>query len=276
MGDGGASFDVESAAAVLRERLSGDPEVLLVLGSGLWPLANAVEDPEAIPFEEVPGLPGPAVAGHEGRWVAGTLEGRTVLVQSGRFHYYEGHGADVVTAPVRLAARLGVATVILTNAAGGIAPTLVPGDIMLVEDHVNLMWRSPLAGPVFPGEERFPDMSSPYDLELQALARTSATELGIPLERGTYAALLGPSYETSAEIRMLGRMGIDAVGMSTVPEVIAARAAGLRALAFSLITNKAAGLSDELLGHDDVVRVGHEAAGSLKALIRRVVARLPE
>ena len=272
---GGGEVDVEAGAAVLRARLSTVPDVLLVLGSGLGPLADAVENPEEVPFQEVAGLPGAAVVGHAGRWVSGSLEGRGVLVQSGRFHYYEGHGAGVITAPVRIAARMGIRTVILTNAAGGIAPRLAPGDIMLVEDHVNLMWRSPLAGPAYPGEERFPDMSAPYDPGLQALARASAAELGIPLQRGTYAAMLGPSYETPAEVRMLGRLGVDAVGMSTVPEVIAVRAAGSRALAFSLITNKAAGLSDEPLGHDDVVKVGREAAGSLEAVIRRVLARLP-
>lgn len=267
--------DVAAAAEVVRERLGGDHEVGLVLGSGVGQFAGAVETPRTLPFHEVPGLPESGVAGHEGRWIAGSLEGRRVLVQSGRFHYYEGHGSSVVVAPIRIAAALGVPTVILTNAAGGIRPDLEPGTLMLLDDHVNMMARSPLAGPVQPGEERFPDMSAPYDQALQSLARDVAAELGVPLARGTYCGLLGPSYETPAEIRMLDRLGVDAVGMSTVPEVIVARAAGIRVLAFSVITNRAAGLGGPTLGHDKVMEVGRAAAGGLEAILRGILGRLP-
>ena len=165
-------------------------------------------------------------------------------------------------------------TVILTNAAGGIHPSLTPGSILLLEDHLNLLSRSPLAGPVEEGEDRFPDMSAPYDPELQALALEVALELGIPLARGTYAAVLGPSYETPAEVRFLEKAGAQAVGMSTVPEAITARALGLRVLAFSLITNRAAGMGGGPLNHDEVLETGKGSGGKLKALIRAIIGRL--
>lgn len=267
-------IDPAAAAVALRERFKVEPRVLLVLGSGLGPLAESVRDGVVVPFEDIEGLPGSGVAGHAGRWVAGRLEGHEVLVQSGRYHFYEGYDAEIVGAPIRIAAHLGVETAIFTNAAGGIARHLVPGSIMLIEDHVNLLNRSPLVGPVRAGELRFPDMSAPYDAELQRRALEAALKLEMPLARGTYASLLGPSYETPAEIRMLDRLGVQAVGMSTVPEVIVARAMGLRTLAFSLITNKAAGLGHGSLGHDEVVEVGRAAAGSLEALLREVIRGL--
>jgi purine-nucleoside phosphorylase len=202
------------------------------------------------------------------------MGGKWVLFQAGRFHFYEGLASGVVVAPVRLAAHLGARTVILTNAAGGIAPELRPGSILLLDDHINLMGRSPLAGPEVEGEERFPDMSAPYDPELQGLALDLAGEKGIPLSRGSYAAVLGPSYETPAEIRFLRAAGADAVGMSTVPEVIAARALGMRVLAFSLITNHAAGLGSAPLRHDEVLEMGRVAGGQLNELIRSLLSLL--
>ena len=183
--------------------------------------------------------------------------------------------ADVVVAPVRLAAALGARTLILTNAAGGIADELTPGSIMLLNDHVNLMGRSPLVGPVVGREARFPDTSAAYDAEYRDRAQELAEELGIPLIQGTYAACLGPSYETPAEIRFLMKAGADAVGMSTVPEVIAARALGMRVVAFSLVTNRAAGLGDAALDHEEVLEVGEAAGGKLKELILALVRELP-
>jgi purine-nucleoside phosphorylase len=214
------------------------------------------------------------VAGHEGRIVFGEVEGKATLIQAGRFHYYEGHGGGVVEGPVRLAARLGAGTAIFTNAAGGIAPHLGPGSILLLNDHINLMGRSPLLGPVRSGEVRFPDMSLPYDRELQRLAREAALEKSISLETGVYAALLGPSYETPAEIRFLRGAGADAVGMSTVPEVITARALGMRVLGFSLITNVAAGLGSGHLGHGEVLETGRSLGGGLMELIRALLRRI--
>lgn len=269
-------FDPAEAASALADRLPFDaPEAVIVLGSGLSGLAEGVEDAVEVPFGTLPGFPVAGVKGHAGRYVAGRLEGRRVLMQAGRFHVYEGHPLDVVGAPVRIAHRLGARFLLLTNAAGGVARHLEPGSIMLLDDHVNFMWRSPLTGPVQPGEERFPDMSAPYDPALQELSMEAARTLKIPLGRGTYAAVAGPSYETPAEVRMLERCGADAVGMSTVPEILVARALGLRCLAFSLITNRAAGLSRDPLSHDEVLETGRVAGGRLQALVRRVVGQLP-
>jgi len=266
------ALDLDRALEALEARLDGRPELFLVLGSGLGGLTEGVEDPLEIPFQELPGFPAASVAGHRGRYVAGTLEGRRVLMQAGRYHFYEGYGAEVVTAPVRLARLLGVEAVLLTNAAGGINRKLRPGDLMLLDDHLNLQWRSPLAGPVKEGDDRFPDMSTPYDPGLQELALAVAREQGIALHRGIYAAVPGPNYETPAEIRMLERKGADAVGMSTVPEVIAARAGGLPVVAISLITNQAAGLSPEPLSHQEVLEAGRDAGRTMERLVRGIVA----
>jgi purine-nucleoside phosphorylase len=267
-------FSLETAAATVREMLPDGPEVFLVLGSGLSGLADGVENPTSIPFREVPGFPPVGVVGHAGRLVFGVLEGKRVLMQAGRFHFYEGHPAEIVVAPVRLAAALGAKTVILTNAAGGIGRELEPGAIMLLDDHLNLMGRSPLVGPVRGSEERFPDMSEPYDSTLQQTAMELAGTLGIRLHRGTYAAVLGPSYETPAEIRYLQGAGADAVGMSTVPEAVTARALGMRVAGFSLITNRASGLGSTPLDHQEVLGVGREAGEKLESLIRALIGTL--
>jgi len=265
---------MEEALRALRERIPERPDVFLVLGSGLSGLAEGVSEAVSIPIHEIPGFPEPGVAGHAGRLVSGWVEGKGVLFQAGRFHFYEGHAPGVVVAPVRLAAHLGARTVILTNAAGSISPELSPGSILLLDDHINLMGRHPLVGPVVDGEERFPEMSAPYDPELQSLALELAREKGIPLSKGTFAAVLGPSYETPAEIRFLRRAGADAVGMSTVPEAITARALGMRVLAFSLITNQAAGLGPGPLHHDEVLEMGRAAGGRLKKLVWSLLAHL--
>jgi purine-nucleoside phosphorylase len=268
-------MNLRPAVDLLRRRLPDSPEVALVLGSGLSHLADLVEDAVEVPFGEVPGFPAAGVVGHAGRYVFGTLGGRKVLMQAGRFHVYEGHADEVVGAPVRLAAALGVGVLVLTNAAGGVDPELDPGDLMLIDDHLNLMFRSPLIGEAQSGEERFPDMSAPYDRELRALAAEVAVDLGIPIREGVYAALTGPSYETAAEVRMLGVLGADAVGMSTVPEVLVARAIGLRCLAFSMITNKGTGLSPTTLSHAEVVEVGARAGQTLGRLVTGVLGGLP-
>jgi purine-nucleoside phosphorylase len=263
------------AADLLRRRLGEhEPRVAIVLGSGLGAVADAVAAPIRVPYGELPGFPAPGAPGHQGEFVAGTLAGVPVLVQSGRFHLYEGHAPATVALPVRVFARLGIGTLILTNAAGAIRPTLRPPTLMLIADHVNLMFRNPLVGPVEEGEERFPDMSEPYDRALRALAREAARAQRIPLEEGVYAALLGPSFETPAEIRMLARLGADAVGMSTVPEVLAARARGMRCLGVSSVTNWAAGLAAAPLSHEEVLHAGAALAADLGTVIQGVVARL--
>ena len=266
---------IEAATAAVRARLgSAAPRVAIVLGSGLGDLAAAVSTPTRIPYADIPGFPAPGVAGHKGELVAGTLEGVPVLVQSGRFHLYEGHPIETSALPVRVFARLGIRTLVVTNAAGGIRSTFRPGTLMLIADHVNFMFRNPLIGPALEGEERFPDMSDPYDRELRQLARDVARERRIALDEGVYVGLLGPSYETPAEIRMLQRFGVDAVGMSTVPEVIVARARGIKCLGFSTITNLAAGISPTVLSHQEVLEVGRQVGDALGAIVQGVVARL--
>ena len=272
---GAGSRTAEAAAGVVSRNLGKvKPRAAIVLGSGLAGVADTVADPVRIPYKDIPGVPEPGAPGHKGELVGGTLDGVPVLVQSGRFHLYEGHAPDVAAFPTRVFARLGVTTLVVTNAAGGIRHTFRPPTLMLIADHINLMFRNPLVGPVAEGDERFPDMSDPYDPRLRALAREVAQAERIPLEEGVYAALLGPSFETPAEIRMLERLGADAVGMSTVPEVIAARARGIRCLGFSSITNVAAGLSAQPLSHLDVLEAGKQVAGHLERLIRGVLKSL--
>ena len=266
--------DLHEAAQILENKLPWIPEMMVVLGSGLGGLGSALQESLEVPFSKIPGLPEAGVAGHQGSFRAGLLEGRRVLLQAGRFHLYEGHPPGVVATPVRVASQLGIERLILTNAAGGINRRFRPGSIMLIDDHLNFMWSSPLSGPVQDGEERFPDMSTPYDPAYQRLALEVAVEQEMELERGIYAGVLGPNYETPTEIRMLETLGADAVGMSTVPEVIVARAQGMRVLAFSLITNHAAGISPTPLSHEDVLAAGREAGPRLESLIRKVVERL--
>ena len=264
----------EAAEAVRAAIAPRRPTVALVLGSGLGFLAEDIGDAVRVPYERIPGFPRPTVQGHAGELVAGTLEGKTVIAQSGRFHLYEGHAPEVVALPVRVFATLGVRTLLVTNAAGGIRRTFRPGSLMLIADQINLTGRQPLAGQVAEGEERFPDMSDPYDRELRAMARQVAAEERIALEEGTYAGLLGPSYETKAEIEMLKRIGADAVGMSTVAEVIVARARGVRCIGISTVTNLAAGLGAPTLSHQEVLETADRVKGDLAKLVRGIVRKL--
>jgi len=263
-----------AAATVLREKIGDPPKILLVLGSGLGDLKDRVEYPVEVSFDELPGFPAARVEGHAGKYLCGTIEGVRVLVQAGRLHAYEGHPTELVVLPTRIAVELGIEVLVLTNAAGGIHRQLDGGSLMLIEHHNNLLGSNPLTGAVQGDELRFPDMSEPYDPELRALARDAAMKEGIPLIEGTYVAVLGPSYETPAEVRMLRTMGADAVGMSTVPETIVARASGLRVLGFSMVTNKGSGLSLETLDHADVVEGGRRAGKELEKILRRVLPAL--
>jgi purine-nucleoside phosphorylase len=265
---------IAEAARVVRDRLKTIPEVAIVLGSGMGLLAERLTGTRRIPYADIPHFPRTTVVGHQGELVAGALGGMPVLLQSGRFHLYEGHGPETVALPVRVFAELGVKTLLLTNAAGGIRQSFARGVLMLIADHVNLTFRNPLIGPKLPGEERFPDMSDPYDRELRALAREVAVRRKVGLEEGVYLQVLGPSYETPAEIRMAERMGADAIGMSTAVEVIVARARGLRCLAFSTISNPAAGTTHERLNHADVIATTREVAGNLERLVEGVVTAL--
>ncbi len=265
---------VAQSVEFLRRRVRGKPRVMFVLGSGLGALGDEIEDAVRIPFGEIPGFAPPAVEGHKGMFVAGQLEGVDVVAMQGRFHLYEGHDADVAALPIRAMAALGARTLIVSNAAGALNPAFPAGMLMIIDDHINFMWHNPLIGPVVAQDERFPDMSRPYDSELQELAERVALENRIPMTRGVYLAVLGPSYETPAEIRMFRRFGGDAVGMSTIPEVIAARAMGVRVLGISLITNPAAGSTGVPLSHHEVIEAGHEASGRFITLVRGVVRSL--
>jgi purine-nucleoside phosphorylase len=262
----------EQAIARLRKGLGGlEPRVGIVLGSGLAGLADVVEGAAVVPYCDVPGLPQPTVPGHRGEFVAGRIEGVPVILQRGRLHLYEGHDPATAVLPVRLMAASGIDVLVVTNAAGGIRTAMRPPALMLISDHLNLTGRSPLVGPTAEGEPRFPDMSAAYDPALRALARTVARATGVTLHEGVYAGLLGPSFETPAEIRMLATLGADAVGMSTVLEVIAARARGVRVLGISTITNPAAGITDRPLDHREVLEAGRAVSRDLEALVRGVL-----
>ena len=264
-----------AAAAAIRERIGSlEPVLGLVLGSGLGGLGEAFENAVQVPYEEIPGWPPVGVIGHSGVLVAGTLEGVPAIGLRGRAHLYEGHSARLATMPVRALAGLGVRTLFVSNAAGAVNRRFHPGDLMLISDHINLMGRNPLIGPVVAGDLRFPDMSDPYDAGLRGVVRQAALDEGIPLREGVYVGLLGPSYETPAEIRMLERLGADAVGMSTVPEVITARAMGIRCFGVSCLTNYAAGIGSEPLVHEEVVEVTDRVGERFQTLVRSVVSRL--
>jgi len=271
-----AAHPITETVAFLRERITRAPHAILVLGSGLGGLADEIEDPVRIPFAEIPGFPRRTqeLAGHAGALVAGRWEGVEVAAMQGRFHLYEGWEPAQVALPIRALAALGAGTMLVTNAAGGLRPGMRPGDLMLMADHINLMGRNPLIGAVVPGEQRFPDMSDPYNAEFRRAAEEVALDLRIPVVQGVYAAVLGPSYETPAEIRMLARLGADAVGMSTVPEVLVARALGVRVLGISCITNLAAGLGGGTLHHEEVMEVGARVRDRLAELVRGVLPRI--
>ena len=269
-----AAAAVRSADAIRARIGGGTPVAGIVLGSGLGGLAQRIEGAVRVPYADIPGFPSATVVGHDGALIAGTLGGRRVLCLAGRFHMYEGHSAAVAGFPVRVLHALGVTTLFLSNAAGGIRRTFAPGSLMLIADHINLMWANPLVGPVVQGDERFPDMSAAYDAALRAELQSIARDRGIALPVGVYAGLMGPAYETPAEVRMLERLGADAVGMSTVPEVLVAGAIGIRVAGVSLITNLAAGLTARAVEHADVVATGAQAAAAFEALVTGFVAQL--
>jgi purine-nucleoside phosphorylase len=265
----------EAAAATIRDRLGvSAPVAAIVLGSGLGDLAARIENPRSVPYAEIPGFHATNIVGHRGELICGTLAGREVLALAGRFHMYEGHGARTAAYPVRVLRALGAKVLFVSNAAGGISRTFAPGDLMIIEDHLNLMFRNPLFGAVESTDDRFPDMSAPWSPRLVALLKECAKRTGVPIKSGVYAGLLGPSYETPAEVRMLSTLGADAVGMSTVPEAIVAGAMKMELAGVSLITNAAAGISEAPLSHSDVVKAGAVAAGKFASLVTEFVARL--
>lgn len=269
---------IDQVADSIRPSLVRPPQVAIILGSGLGGLADDVQDPVVLPYSEIPAWPVSTVVGHQGRLVIGSLEGLQVMVMQGRVHYYEGYSMAEVTLPVRVMQRLGVGTLIVTNAAGGVNPAFAPGDLMLITDHINMIGMAglnPLRGPnldVF--GPRFPDMSRAYDRQLCDLARQSAADAGLLLHEGVYMALSGPSFETPADLRFLRGVGVDAVGMSTVPEVTIARHGGTRVLGISGISNKANLDGDTLTTHEEVLEAGHVMVPKLLAVLRGVLRRL--
>lgn len=260
------------AVNYIKAQITFEPEIGLILGSGLGVLANEVENPVIIPYEAIPNFPRSTVQGHAGRLVIGTLEGKRVLVMQGRFHYYEGYTMDEVTLPVRVMKLLGIHSLIVTNAAGGVNENFHVGDLMFIRDHINMMGTNPLIGKNY--EEfghRFPDMTHGYHPEFVKMAEEVAEKSGIPVQKGVYLAVTGPSYETPAEIKAFRRWGADAVGMSTVPEVIVANHMKMRVLGISCITNMAAGVLPQPLNHDEVMETAEITRPKFIKLVRGIV-----
>ena len=266
---------IDALEAAVRARTDVRPMAGVVLGSGLGSLVDELTDPLAIPFDELPGWPAATAPGHAGRLLFGRIGDTPVAMLQGRFHVYEGNDPGLVVQPVLLFKRLGARLVVLTNAAGGINPDFGAGTLMVIADHLNLTGRTPLRGPNAEAlGPRFPDLTNAWDPELRQRLHAAGRAEGVQLEEGVYAGLLGPQYETPAEVRMLRSLGADSVGMSTVLECIAARWAGLKVCGVSLVTNAGAGYTDEVLTHDEVLVAGAEAGPRLARVIRRFLADL--
>jgi purine-nucleoside phosphorylase len=265
----------EHAARYIRSRWKEDPRTALVLGSGLGAIADDLKDAVAIDYSEIPGFARSTVEGHAGRLVCGKVENIPVVAMQGRFHYYEGYSMEDVVFPMRTFGRLGVKNAVVTNAAGGINVSFDQGALMVISDHINLMGISPLRGENDPRfGPRFPDMTEVYTREYQEIVIEAASQMGIEVRRGIYAALSGPSYETPAEIRLLRTLGADAVGMSTVPEAIVARHMGIKVLGISCITNMAAGVMDSPINHEEVMEIGSRVYSTFRELLMRVIPKL--
>jgi purine-nucleoside phosphorylase len=267
----GASAAREAADVVRQKLAIAEPELAIILGSGLGGLVEELGDARSIAYSEIPGFPSTAVSGHSGTLHAGILAGREVLALAGRFHMYEGHSPALAGFPVRVLRALGAPALLVTNAAGGVRRSMRPGDLMIIADQINMMWQNPLVGALEPGDLRFPDMSDPYDPEFREILRGVMVKFGIPVVEGVYLGLSGPAYETPAEVRMLEKLGADAVGMSTIPEVIVARAIGMRVAGISCITNQASGISTATLSHQEVLDVGLRVQQRFRQVVRTFV-----
>ncbi len=266
---------LEESIEYLKKNTSHNPEVGLILGSGLGVLADEILDQRIIPYGEIPHFPKSTVEGHAGQLIFGNLEGKSVIAMQGRFHFYEGYTMSEVTYPVRVMQSLGVKTIIVTNAAGGVNLNFVAGDLMVINDHLNLMGTNPLIGSNEPSfGPRFPDMSEAYSKELRLLTHRVAVREGFLLKEGIYGGLTGPSYETPAEIRYLRTIGVDAVGMSTVPEVIVANHAGMKVLGISCITNMAAGVLPQKLNHHEVMETADKIKDKFIKLIKGILKEI--
>ncbi|WP_425467154.1 purine-nucleoside phosphorylase [Pseudalkalibacillus caeni] len=267
--------EIKDAASFIKQKVTFQPSLGLILGSGLGVLADEIENPVKISYEDIPNFPVSTVEGHAGQFVFGQLKGKNVAAMQGRFHFYEGYSMDKVTFPVRVMRELGIDTVIVTNAAGGVNESFEPGDLMVIEDHINFMGTNPLIGPNDKDMGvRFPDMSTAYSKQLQDIAHKTATDLGMKLQKGVYIGMSGPTYETPAEIRMIRTLGGDAVGMSTVPEVIVARHAGMEVLGISCISNMAAGILEQPLNHEEVIETTEKVRENFLALVKNTVENM--
>ncbi|KOO44027.1 purine-nucleoside phosphorylase [Priestia koreensis] len=266
---------IQKSADYIKEKFSKTPTVGLILGSGLGVLADEIKEAVQIPYEEIPEFPVSTVEGHAGQLVLGTINGVTVVAMQGRFHYYEGYSLEKVTFPVRVMKALGVETVIVTNAAGGVNESFNPGDLMIISDHINNLGDNPLIGKN-DGElgVRFPDMSEAYSKNLRELAKKTAAKLEIAVQEGVYVANSGPCYETPAEIRFLRAVGADAVGMSTVPEVIVARHSSMNVLGISCISNMAAGILDQPLNHEEVMETTEKVKTQFLSLVKAIIKEI--
>ncbi|NLB19454.1 MAG: purine-nucleoside phosphorylase [Clostridium sp.] len=266
---------IDKIADYIKGKVDFVPEVLVILGSGLGSMANEVEDKIVLPYDEIDDFLVSTVEGHEGQFVFGSYKGKKVVMMQGRFHYYEGYSMKEVTLPVYVMRKLGVKNMVVTNACGGVNTEFTPGDLMLIEDHLNFTGNNPLMGQNFDEfGPRFPDMSKVYNRDLMSLAEKIGKEENITLKRGVYAIYTGPSYETPAEIRAYRTLGADAIGMSTVPEAIVANYAGMRVLGVSCITNMASGILDQPLKHDEVIEVSTRVRRSFTTLISRVIEEM--
>lgn len=266
---------VQEACSFIRKETVRKPEVGLILGSGLGVLADHIEDAVTIKYEDIPHFPHSTVEGHAGELMIGTVGGTDVVLMKGRFHMYEGYAPELTAFPVRVMKELGVEKLLVTNAAGGVNTAFHPGDLMLISDHLNLTGRSPLMGPNDAAfGPRFPDMSDAYSRNLRMVAKRIAQDSGIPLQEGVYAGMLGPNYETPAEIRMLRALGADAVGMSTVAEVIVAAHTGIQVLGISCISNMAAGILDQPLSHAEVMETTEQVKEKFLGLVLALIPQM--
>lgn len=266
---------VRESVEYIKSKIDFIPEIGIILGSGLGDMADRVEDRVVIKYSEVPNMPVSTVHGHAGQFVCGTLEGKKVIMMQGRFHYYEGHPMRILALPIHIMKFLGVQSLVVTNACGGVNTTFVPGDLMIITDHINFTSTNPLIGSnddeIGP---RFPDMSTAYNREYVNLAKKTGEELGIDLKEGVYMMFTGPTYETPAEVRLARVLGADAVGMSTVPEVIVANHCGLKVLGISCITNMAAGILDQPLNHEEVIETSKMVKEKFVSLVKGIVRNI--
>lgn len=271
------NLKIKETASYIQHKIKDKPNLGLILGSGLGVLAEEIENPVIIPYDEIPHFPKSTVSGHKGQLVVGMLEDQVVLAMQGRFHYYEGYSMDHVSFPVRVMQQLGIQTLIVTNASGGINKAFKPGDLMIITDHINQMGDNPLIGPNDDTHgPRFPDMTQIYNEMLIEHAETCALALGLDVQTGVYVGNAGPMYETPAEVKMLRTMGADAVGMSTVPEAIVAAHTGMRVLGISCISNMAAGILPDALSHEEVMATTESIKNDFLHYLKKIIHTLPK